>query len=303
MVIHLGFNNFLERFMKNLYEDDEGCRRTGEFAVEEVIRRPRGRPRKDPSEKEGSTVLALERGLHILSILAREHRTSLSEVAMRAGMPPSTAHRLMMTLQSHRYADYDESTQDWMIGVEAFRIGSGFLNRMNVVDAAQPMMHGLVAETGETANLAIADDGDVIFVSQVETSNPIRAFFRLGTRSRMHASAVGKALLAQFTQEEVETLLQKKGLPDFTANTITRPDRLFAELELIRKQGWSFDDEEHYAGMRCVAAPVFGTQGKAVAAISVSGPSVRFDDRKVADFSATIRRTAADLTKSIGGTA
>lgn len=271
--------------------------------MEEVARRPRGRPRKDPSEKEGSTVLALERGLRILSILARERRTSLSEVAMRAGMPPSTAHRLMMTLQGHRYADYDESTQDWMIGVEAFRIGSGFLNRMSVVEAAHPMLQGLVAETGETANLAIADDGDVIFVSQVETSNPIRAFFRLGTRSRMHASAVGKALLAQFTQEEVESLLQRKGLPEFTAKTITRPDRLFAELELIRNQGWSFDDEEHYAGMRCVAAPVYGTRGNAIAAISVSGPSVRFADRKVADFSATVRRTAADLTRAIGGTA
>ncbi len=272
------------------------------MALEEVARRPRGRPRKDPSEKGGSTVLALERGLQILSILARERHASLTEIAMRAGMPPSTAHRLMTTLQQHRYADYDEGTQDWMIGVEAFRIGSGFLSRINVVEAAQPIMQGLVAETGETANLAIADDGDVIFVSQVETPNPIRAFFRLGTRSRMHASAVGKALLAQVTQEEVEALLQKKGLPEFTAKTITRPDRLFAELERIRKQGWSFDDEERYAGMRCVAAPVFGTRGKAIAAISVSGPTARFTDRKVADFSATIRRSAADLTRAVGGT-
>ena len=271
--------------------------------MEEVTRRPRGRPRKDPSEKEGSTVLALDRGLHILSILARERRTSLTEIAMRAGMPPSTAYRLMTTLQSHRYAEHDEASQDWMIGVEAFRIGSGFLNRINVVEAAQPVMQDLVTETGETANLAIADDGDVIFVSQVETSNPIRAFFRLGTRSRMHASAVGKALLAQFTQEEVEALLQKKGLPEFTAKTITRPDSLFADLERIRDQGWSFDDEEHYSGMRCVAAPVFGTQGKAIAAISVSGPTARFSDRKVADFSATVRRSAEDVTKAMGGVA
>ena len=271
------------------------------MAAEEVAKRPRGRPRKDPSEKEGSTVLALERGLQILSILAREGRASLTEIAMRAGMPPSTAHRLMMTLQHHRYADHYEGTQDWMIGVEAFRIGAGFLNRINVIEAAQPTMQRLVTETGETANLAIADAGDVIFVSQVETSNPIRAFFRLGTRSRMHASAVGKALLAQVTQEEVEALLQKKGLPEFTANTITSPDRLFAELESIRKQGWSFDDEERYAGMRCVAAPVLDIRRKAIAAISVSGPSARFTDRKVADFSATIRRSAADLTSAIGG--
>ncbi len=269
--------------------------------MEDVARRPRGRPRKDPSEREASTVLALERGLNILSILAREGRASLADIAMRAGMPPSTAHRLLTTLQGHRYADHDEGAQDWMIGVEAFRIGSGFLSRVNVVEAARPIMQGLVTETGETANLAIADDGDVIFVSQVETSNPIRAFFRLGTRSRMHASAVGKALLAQLARGEVEALLQRKGLPEFTTKTITSPDRLFSELESVRRQGWSFDDEEHHEGMRCVAAPVFGARGEAIAAISVSGPSTRFADRNVADFSAAIRRSAADLTSAIGG--
>ena len=269
--------------------------------MEGVTKRPRGRPRKDISEREGFTVLALERGLKILSILAREGHSSLSAIAMRAGMPPSTAHRLLMTLQHHRYADQDESTQDWMIGIEAFRIGSGFLDRINIVEAARPTLQDLVSETGETANLAIADDGDVIFVSQVEASNPIRAFFRLGARSQMHASAVGKALLAQFSQKEVEALLQKKGLQEFTANTITKPDRLFAELERIGIQGWSLDDEERYAGMRCVAAPVFGAQGKAIAAISISGPSARFTDRQLADFSATVRRSAANLTRSVGG--
>ncbi len=269
--------------------------------MDDIVKRPRGRPRKHPSEIEATTVLALERGLKLLSLLARERRMSLSEIAMRAGMPPSTTHRLLMTLQNHHFADFDENSQDWMIGVEAFRIGSGFLNRINIVEAAQPVMHGLMTETGETANLAIADDGDVTFVSQVETSNPIRALFRPGTRSPMHASGAGKALLAQLTQGDVKTLLQRKGLPEFTAKTITKPDRLFAELERIRKQGWSFDDEERHEGMRCIAAPVFGAHGTAIAAISVSGPSVRFQDQNVADFSAATRHAAAKLTEAMGG--
>lgn len=269
--------------------------------MNEPIKRPRGRPRKHPSDADGAPVQALERGLHLLSLLARERRTTLTEIALRAGMPPSTAHRLLMTLQSHRFADFDENTQDWMIGVEAYRIGSGFLNRINLVEAAQPIMHDLVSETGETANLAISDDGDVIFISQVETQHPIRAFFRPGTRSHMHASGAGKVLLAQMGRNAVEGLLQRKGLPEFTETTITKPDRLFAELDRIRAQGWSFDDEERYAGMRCIAAPVFSAQGAAVAAISVSGPSARFTEPRVADFSAVVRQSAAKLTAELGG--
>ncbi|MEL6792344.1 MAG: IclR family transcriptional regulator, partial [Pseudomonadota bacterium] len=237
------------------------------------MKRPRGRPRKHPSDGENAPVQALERGLQLLSMLSREPRSTLTEIALSAGMPPSTAHRLLMTLQAHRFAEFDENTQDWMIGVEAYRIGVGFLNRINLVEAAQPVVHDLMSATGETANLAIEDEGDVVFVSQVETQNPIRAFFRPGSRSPMHVSGAGKALLAQMTRDEVEAILRKKGLPEFTGTTITKPERLFADLDQIRARGWSFDDEERYEGMRCIAAPIFGAQGGAVAAISVSGPT------------------------------
>ena len=269
--------------------------------MSEVTKRPRGRPRKTFSDAEAAPVQTLERGLNLLSLLARERRSSLTDIALRAGMGTSTAYRLLTTLQNHRFAEFDDNTQEWMIGVEAFRIGSGFLNRINITEAAQPIMHDLMSETGETANLAISDDGDVIFISQIETQNPIRAFFRPGTRSHMHASGAGKALLAQMSQDNVEALLLKKGLPEFTDKTITKPDLLFAALAQIRKQGWSLDDEEHYAGMRCVAAPIFNAHGKVVAAISVSGPTARFYESKIADFSAAVRRAAAVLTAEIGG--
>ena len=253
------------------------------------------------SEAETGTVRALDRGLQLLHLLAREHRVTLSSLAMQVGMPPSTAHRLLRTLQSHRYAEFDEDTQEWMIGVEAFRSGSGFLKRIDLVEASRDIMHRLVSDTGETANLAIADDGDMVFVSQVETHHPIRALFHPGARSPMHACGAGKALLAQLARKDIERLLQRKGLPEFTSKTLTRPHLLFAELEAIRTRGWAFDDEERYAGMRCVAAPVFNAYGDAVAGMSVSGPTARFTEREVSLFGTAVRRAAADLTERIGG--
>ena len=264
-------------------------------------KRARGRPRKQTADAETATVQALDRGLQLLGLLSKEHRVTLTNLAMQIGMPPSTAHRLLMTLQSHRFAEFDETTQEWMIGVEAFRVGSGFLKRVNLIDASRTVMHRLMSETGETANLGIAEDGDVVFVNQVETHNPIRAFFRPGTRGAMHASGAGKALLAQMEQEDLEQLLQRKGLAEFTAKTLTQPDALFADLAVTRDRGWAFDDEERYLGMRCIAAPVFNAHGQAVAGISVSGPTVRFTDAVIAQFSASVRQAAQDLTEGLGG--
>ncbi len=269
--------------------------------MNEIVKKPRGRPRKHATEADNSTVQTLDRGLNLLKLLAAERGASLSDLAMQAGVPASTAHRLLTTLQGHRFAEFDETNQHWMIGVEAYRIGSGFLNRINLVEAAQPIMQALVRETGETANLAIVDDGEVVFVSQMESPNPIRAFFRPGTRSKMHASGAGKALLAQRSQKEVEDILQRRGLEKFTDKTITKPVDLFAELDRIHKRGWSFDDEERYVGMSCVAAPVFGATEEPVAAISVSGPSARFVEPSVADFSTVVRNSAKELTGSLGG--
>ena len=266
-------------------------------------KRSRGRPRKPVSETDADTgtVRALDRGLQLLRLLSRERRITLSNVAMQAGMPPSTAHRLLTTLQNHRFADFDEDAQEWMIGVEAFRAGSGFLNRIDLVEASRDILQRLMSETGETANIAIIDDGDMVFVSQVETHNPIRAFFHMGARSPMHACGAGKALLAQLAQDDIEKLLQRKGLPEFTPKTLTKPNLLFTELETTRTRGWAYDDEERYAGMRCIAAPVFNAHGDAVAGISVSGPTARFTDQVVSAFSTAVCRAAADLTERIGG--
>jgi len=269
--------------------------------MDQMVRRGRGRPRKAAGDGEPTTVQALDRGLQLLSLLAKERRSNLTELALRVGMPPSSAHRLLMTLQHHGFAEYDDTTQQWMIGIEAFRVGSAFLQRTDLVEASREIMHRLMEETGETANLAIVDQGDVVFVSQVETTNPIRAFFRAGTRSHMHASGIGKALLAELSQAEVEQLLQNKGLPEFTPKTLTKPDRLFADLAKTRARGWALDDEERHTGMRCVAAPVFNGYGEAVAGLSVSGPAGRLSDRRVAEMSGAVQRAADALTDRIGG--
>ncbi len=265
-----------------------------------IQKRSRGRPRAPSSESTG-TVQALDRGLLLLTALARQDQMTLTDLSLQLGLPPSTAHRLLVTLQKHGMAEFDEGTQGWSVGLEAFRIGAAFLRRTNLVAASQESMQALMKETGETANLAIAEGGDVIFVSQVETHNPIRAFFRPGTRTPMHASGIGKALLAAMPRDAVTAILRRSGLQEFTANTLITPEALFADLARTTERGWSVDDEERYLGMRCVAAAIYDADGKPVAGLSVSGPSVRFPDSALAEIGPKVRRLAAEITARIGG--
>lgn len=263
-------------------------------------KRTRGRPRAGGAQKPPGTVQALQRALVLLNALARADKASLTELALNTGMPPSSAHRLLTTLQSHGYVDFDEATNLWMVGIEAFRAGNSFLRRMNVVDAARDVMRGLVEATGETANLALPDGGEVVFVSQIESSNPVRAFFSAGTRTPMHASGMGKALMARMDRSAVEALLQATGLPGFTEKTHMSAAGLFADLERVRARGWALDDEERHPGMRCVAAAVVNAHGLGVAGISVSGPSARLGEEAVAAFGPLVKRAAGRVSERLG---
>lgn len=268
---------------------------------QEPKKRSRGRPRSLPTDTPANTIQALDRGLMLLQALSKGGGATLTDLALRIGMPPSSAHRVLATLAKHGFVDFNEATQEWAIGIEAFRIGSSYLAGLNLVEIAQKSMRTLMEETGETANLAIADRGDVVFLSQIETHNPIRAFFGPGTRGHMHASGIGKALLAGLPRHEIERMLQKKGLPEFTPKSLTSPAMLYADLEKTRARGWAFDDEERYSGMRCIAAAIHNAFGDAIAGISVSGPTVRFPDHALSEIGPKVRSAADEITLLIGG--
>jgi len=264
-------------------------------------KRSRGRPKSFNPNPEQTTVQALDRAIVILKVLAGGEGMSLTELAEASGQATATVYRVLSTLAAHGIVEVQPATQLWFVGQEAFRIGSAFLGRTTLVEEARLVMRELMAATGETANLAIADGAEVVFLSQVETHQPIRAFFRPGTRGPIHASGIGKALLAWYPAEAVDGIVTR-GLAAFTAHTITDRGRLQAEMAEIRARGWAIDDEERTEGMRCIAAPIFNEFREAVAGVSVSGPSVRMD-RQAEGIGPMVRSAADRITRATGGTA
>lgn len=265
-------------------------------------RRPRGRPREEKWLKDDvKTNQSLEKALGLLKVLSDHDGLTLTELADKAGLPPSTTHRLLSTLSGHDLVACDEVTQKWSIGIEALRIGMAFQRRNKILIAGRPIMTELMEATGETVNMAMLDTFQVVFVSQVECQEPIRAFFRIGERRASHASGIGKALLAEMTSERIDQFLRSHTLTRFTPATLIEPQALRDELAAIRQRGWSVDNEEANQGMSCVAAAIFNEFGEARAGISLSGPSARLTADRLPELGAKVRDAADRISKLIGG--
>lgn len=259
--------------------------------------RKRGRPRgRAAGDADQGGVRALDRALDVLDALAAGGGLTLSQLAQRLDLAPSTVHRVLVTLATRGVAEQDGQSQAWYVGPTAFRHGSAFMRRSGLVERARPVLRRLMEATGETANLGILNGDAVLFLSQAETHETIRAFFPPGTRSPLHASGIGKALLAFARPQDLRGLIRGLRLDSFTPMTLTTPEDLVAELTRIRAQGYSLDNEERTLGMRCIAAPIFDLGGEAAAGISVSGPLHRMSDARLDEIAGVVAAAGRELS-------
>lgn len=258
--------------------------------------------RRSTSRERPGQVQSLGRALAILDRLAAsEAGLTLTDLAQSVGLAPSTAHRLLTTLEQNRYVRFEAEGGIWAVGVQAFVVGNTFLASRNLATAARPFMRRLMEESGETVNLAVEDEGCAVYVAQVECREMMRAFNRPGHRVPLHATGVGKALLAAIDDASVDRLLRRHGLPVVTERSIATPQALHAVRAETRARGYAVDDEEQAVGLRCVAAAIFDENGEPIAALSISAPTARAGDERLASLGAKVRETADAITAALGG--
>jgi IclR family acetate operon transcriptional repressor len=265
---------------------------------------PPPRRGRTPSKPGVATVQvqSLTRGLSLLEALARaEGGLTLTDLAQRVQLAPSTAHRLLATLEKMGYVYQGGEMGRWYIGLQAFTVGTSFLANRDFVAQSHPYMRRLMEQSGETANLGIIDGTEAVFIDQVQCREMMRTIVKLGSRVPLHASGVGKAIFAALPDDQIDAILKVKGLPRITANTITSPETMWASVRVIRQRGWSFDDEEHALGTRCVAAPIYDEHADVLGAISLAGPSSRLPDERIKQLGPVVAHTAEELTHRLGG--
>ena len=240
-------------------------------------------------------VQSIERAFDLLEMLADAGEpVGLSELATVSGLPLPTVHRLMRTLVTRGYVR-QETSRRYTLGSRLIRLGETSSRMLGT--SLRPFLAQLVRETGETANLAMLDGDEVVYIAQVPSPHSMRMFTEPGRRVQPHCTAVGKALLAQLPPGGARALLERAGMPAYTPATITDPDLLLAHLEVIRKQGYAVDEGEQEVGVRCFAVAVPDAPGSL--AISTSGPQARMTDDAAARIVPALRRTASEISEII----
>lgn len=251
---------------------------------------------------KGQSVQSLTRALSLLTILGRSGApVSLSVLAEEAELSPSTAHRLLTTLQQERYVRFDQAARGWAVGVQAYVTGANFLKTRSLVDVARPRMRRLMEESCEIVNLAVEENGEAIYLARVGGPRVVDPAVPEGDRTLLHCSAVGKALLSGMPEARVRDILTQRGMRRFTRTTLSSLPALNAELALIRGRGYAVDHEERVPNLCCVAAPIHDENARVIGALSLSGCNRRMADGRVVALGGMAKRTAAAVTMEIGG--
>jgi IclR family transcriptional regulator, acetate operon repressor len=243
-----------------------------------------------------SGVQAVHRTFDVLEALAsRGGRLPVAEVAAVTGLPMATAHRLLRTLVERGYLR-QLADRSYALGFRLVPLGA--VANVLAGSDVEAVLRRLVDELGETANVAVLVGGQAEYVAQVPSRHAMRMFTEIGRRVDLHATGVGKALLARLGAGEVAGIVRRHGLPGHTEHTITTEAGLLAELDRIRTQGFAVDDEEQEIGVRCVAVAI-EADALGGMAVSVSGPTARMTDTVVARAVPSLRAAATRLTASL----
>lgn len=250
-----------------------------------------------PARARTGSVQSIGRAFGLLETMA-DHggRMGLSQLAAESGLPLPTIHRLVRTLVDLGYLRQDEDRR-YVLGPRLIRLGESSSRMLTVW--ARPHLVRLVDELGESANLAMLDGDQVVYVAQEMSRQSMRMFTEVGRRVLPHCTAVGKAMLSTMPPAEVQGLLARTGMPRHTENTVTDPDEFARQVAWTAEHGYALDEGEQELGVRCVAVPVPDAPTRL--ALSVSGPATRMTEDAVERAVPLLQAAAAGLSKDLAG--
>jgi len=242
-------------------------------------------------------IQVIDRMLKLLDVLAAHPEPlGLKQVAQYTGLHPSTAHRILSAMSGGRLVDRIEPGS-YRLGMRLLELGNLVRSRISVRELALPVMRELHAQTGETVNLSVRHDDEIVYVERTSSGrSAMRVVHVIGARAPLHITAAGKLFLLEDGFARLREYAKRTGLAAHTRNTLSNLQLLERDLERIQRQGWATDNEEAEIGVRCVAAGVRDDAGQLIAALSLSTPA----DRMKPQWGQLIKETADRVSRTVG---
>ena len=243
-----------------------------------------------------------EKMLVILEYLAKQREpVRLLDISKALGINVSTVLRFLTALVNKGYAAQEEETSKYYITYKLCALANQISSHTDIRPVARPYMRQLSQMFGESVCLAIEENMQVVYIEIVEgPGQMLRTMQRIGNVAPMHCTGIGKLLLLNYSESDLDRLIQIEGLKRFTDHTLTSKWQLQEELQKIREEGVAYDNEECELGARCVAGPIYDSEGKVIAGISVTGPLSRLTDEFIAQRLGAFKQILEEVSKKMG---
>src|SRR5437588_6022625 len=248
-----------------------------------------------------SPSVAVERALAMLEAVAQDSEgLSNADISRKLKIPKSSASYILRTLEKQGYLNRNPETGRYRVGLKVLSLSRGALTGIDVREVALPIMRHLMKQTTLTCHLAILDGPMAVYIEKVEPEGFIKMDTWVGRRMRVHATSVGKALVAYIPREQLEGILRKSAMEKRTPKTITTLPRLLKELEKVRTQGYAVDDEENNLGARCLGAPIFDERGNIAASLGLSGTTQQVSPQTMPRIIEALKDAARHISIGMG---
>lgn len=244
----------------------------------------------------------VERTLSILETVAHStNGLTNSDISRRLKIPKSSASYILRVLEKRGYLLRETNSGKYRIGLKLMSLTREVSTHLDVREVARPIMEDFVKRTSLSTHLAVLDNGRAVYVEKVENPNSfIKMDIWVGHRLPVHSTAIGKILVSQMTETEILAILELRGMEKKTPKTITNQKKFLKELENVKTYGFAVDNEENSFDVRCVASPVYDSQGKIIAALGTSDTIIRLDEAHLPKIVEMVKNSAEKISKIFG---
>lgn len=249
---------------------------------------------------EKNPIQVSERIFHTIECLAASGPMGLLELSGELNLNKTTVHRILNSLICMDYVKQDPETLKYSLTFKLCGISNQILSRNSFIALAHPHIRSLAEQTGETVHLVQLEGSRAVYIDKVESRNNVRLVSMVGKSIPLYCSGVGKALLADMSDERIKEIWEHSDIRKFTEHTITDYEEFYRQILRIRECGYAFDNEENELGVRCIAVSLKNFYGKPAYAISISSPTGRLSDERIRMFQELILDTKQKIRKEMG---
>jgi len=246
-------------------------------------------------------VKSVSRALDIITLVSlKKGGLGVTEIANQIDINKSSVYRILSTLVQYGYIEQDNETGKYKLGYKFLDISSKLLESIDLRAEARVYLQELENETNEVIHLVVYDQGEVVYIEKLDGNETLRMHSKVGKRAPMHCTSVGKAILAHLPSSIVLDILDRKGLPMHTDKTITNKEDFLSELITVRQKGFALDLEENEYGITCIAVPIFDHMSHVIAAISISGPTIRMTEERLNELQSRLQHIGKQISERLG---